>query len=765
MKKYLLLFWVFLMFFSLNGQTVRGYVKDMEGNPLEGVYVSVKNTEFKTFTNEQGFYILNVPKGSKTLVFSKEGYSVVEVEITNEEINITMHSSFNLFELTLEELIKLQIYTASKQMEDISHVPVPVTVITEEMIKNSPAKNLRDLIVQYVPGFVKVQDHNEYNFAMRGVYASSQQKVLILLNGHRLNSRAYSMANPDYSISLDKIKQIEVLRGPASSLYGNVALTAVINIITKDEALDANALIGQNGEFGFNYTFGQKDQNHNFLLWTSFYRSDGQKVQIKQSEDYSQNPQAGYAILDGFKERPSLDIGIVYNSKKFNSLLNLRNSKYISPFSDGGVTGEVYDYNLYRSFMGQMPGLGSLSFHNELSKEFDLGSNTKLYALLFNDFNEVNVNLITSPKDTAFGIVGWQEISSGVDVSAKKTYDLKKFGEGNVLLGFQMDWMKVFDSYFITGKGGELKNLFDKKDKKLLEPGQEIIYSAYLQIKQFYKDRIIVNLGGRFDYKQRHKGVSIYDFSPRLAFIYLLNSTLNFKVSYSQSFVDAPYWYRYNILPSYIGSENLKPEHLRSLQLTPIFRFFKNLNVELNFFYNYLYDFIYRDPNATGDMPRYINAGSLDLLGTEANLLYSSKFMSVNAIITYSYPYNAKNYNYTNHQIWNIPNLTSNMTIDICPLCFWPKGKNLNLELNLQYLGERLSPITKTYLNFQEYEDLNYKLPAVFLVNGAITLKNVFGLRMKLGVNNIFDVKYKQGGSTRFPYPQPGRWISFTFGI
>ncbi len=81
-----------------------------------------------------------------------------------------------------------------------------------------------------------VQDQNEVNVAMRGIYTSSQQKILILLDSQRLNSHVYSMATPDFSIGLDKVKQMVVLHGPGSSLYGNVALTAVINIALKKDS-------------------------------------------------------------------------------------------------------------------------------------------------------------------------------------------------------------------------------------------------------------------------------------------------------------------------------------------------------------------------------------------------------------------------------------------------------------------------------------------------------------------------------------------------
>ena len=86
------------------------------------------------------------------------------------------------------------VVSASKTAEPVKEAPVPVTLISADMIQRSGARNLRDLLAWYVPGMSMVTDHNEYNISMRGVYASSQQKILIMLNGHRLNGRTYSEA-------------------------------------------------------------------------------------------------------------------------------------------------------------------------------------------------------------------------------------------------------------------------------------------------------------------------------------------------------------------------------------------------------------------------------------------------------------------------------------------------------------------------------------------------------------------------------------------
>ena len=107
--------------------------------------------------------------------------------------------------------------TASSQAESINEAPVPVTVITREMIEQlSNNKSLGQILAAYVPGLNEVSAYSFSNVAMHGVYTSSQEKILVMENGHRLNMRSTNNGKLDYAISTEKIDHIEVLRGPAS---------------------------------------------------------------------------------------------------------------------------------------------------------------------------------------------------------------------------------------------------------------------------------------------------------------------------------------------------------------------------------------------------------------------------------------------------------------------------------------------------------------------------------------------------------------------
>ena len=200
------------------------------------------------------------------------------------------------------------ITTASQQEESIEEAPVPVTLITEEMIKASGARTLADLLTLYVPGMSLVEG-DEMNVAMHGVYSSSQEKILIMLDGHRLNSRTTNSEAPDYRTSLDKIKQIEVLRGPASSLYGNVALTAVVNIITKKgrevDGVQLSAGIGTNHTYRADFLMGKSGLGIDFLAWASVYTSQGEKrcVDVGDKDFYGKILRSGYMYIDGYNHK------------------------------------------------------------------------------------------------------------------------------------------------------------------------------------------------------------------------------------------------------------------------------------------------------------------------------------------------------------------------------------------------------------------------------------------------------------------------------
>lgn len=219
------------------------------------------------------------------------------------------------------------ITTASRQEESVDETPVPVTLITEEMIQLSGASNIQELLCLYVPGMT-IAEGMETNIAMHGIYSLTQDKILFMVDGHRLNSSSTNAEAPDMRTSLDKIQQIEVLRGPASSLYGNVALTAVVNIITrKGAALNGGRLsaqIGTQNTYGGSFIVGGGNNVVDIMGWGSLNYSKGFKHEVTGI-----NGNANTLYVQGYRGRPSYDIGIKGRWKDFTLSLNMQRSKRV----------------------------------------------------------------------------------------------------------------------------------------------------------------------------------------------------------------------------------------------------------------------------------------------------------------------------------------------------------------------------------------------------------------------------------------------------
>jgi vitamin B12 transporter len=146
-------------------------------------------------------------------------------------------------ELEVKEIV----VTATRTEEEVLTAPGHVTVLSEEEISRSGARNLADLLTRQAG--IKVNDYGaegaQNSISIRG---SASSQVLILVNGIRINDSL----NGGFDLSdipLSGVERIEIVRGGSSALYGSDALGGVINIITKKEAMNQFKLKIENGSY------------------------------------------------------------------------------------------------------------------------------------------------------------------------------------------------------------------------------------------------------------------------------------------------------------------------------------------------------------------------------------------------------------------------------------------------------------------------------------------------------------------------------------
>ncbi|MEP3386547.1 MAG: TonB-dependent receptor plug domain-containing protein [Reichenbachiella sp.] len=137
----------------------------------------------------------------------------------------------DIFDLSLEELMNMEVSVGSANKLTLKETPGIVTVISKKEIKNSGARDMID-ILRLVPGFeFSGEIENTIGLGVRGNHAM-EGKALILIDGQQINEIGYGTVMFGNRFMVDNIQKIEVIRGPGSAIYGGLAELAVINIIT-----------------------------------------------------------------------------------------------------------------------------------------------------------------------------------------------------------------------------------------------------------------------------------------------------------------------------------------------------------------------------------------------------------------------------------------------------------------------------------------------------------------------------------------------------
>ncbi len=157
-----------------------------------------------------------------------------EVGSSSEEVSGGVAPS-GLEELSLVDLLSVDITTGTFLDFDLIRSPMSITIIERRDIIASGARHLGELLEIFVPGFqLMINKWNGDIWGLRGVAADRNTKIIFLINGVKLNTESRDGVFTETTLGLlDDIERVEVLRGPAGLAYGSGAITGVVNVITR----------------------------------------------------------------------------------------------------------------------------------------------------------------------------------------------------------------------------------------------------------------------------------------------------------------------------------------------------------------------------------------------------------------------------------------------------------------------------------------------------------------------------------------------------
>ncbi len=263
MKFYLkILLLIFSVTCSSQNNSLTGKISDRLEN-LSYANIYIQNTKFGTSSNDEGYYqIKNIPSGTYKIVVSSIGYNTKTIEITfnkDEKIiqNFSLVSDNSLDEIVVSGNLKPVSKSASS---------VPVDVYSKSFFKKNPTPSIFESL-QNVNGVRPQLNCNVCNTGDIHINGLEGPYTFVLIDGMPIVSglsTVYGLTGIPQAL----IQRVEVVKGPASTLYGSEAVGGIINIITKKPSNSPLLFVDSfsssweeiNTDIGFKYNASKKIQ-------------------------------------------------------------------------------------------------------------------------------------------------------------------------------------------------------------------------------------------------------------------------------------------------------------------------------------------------------------------------------------------------------------------------------------------------------------------------------------------------------------------------
>lgn len=495
------------------------------------------------------------------------------------------------------------VVTATKTEKKLKDVPASVSVVTAEEIKKSGANNLAD-VLKKVSGLFVVDLYgsgSNTTIGLRGFQGvNANQNVQLQVDGIAVNDQEQKIGIALGNLVPESIERIEIIKGPASALYGSNSIGGVVNIITKKGTGEGKTIINsKSGSFNArDYLVNHSGQDQNFAYQISYRNQEGDGY--RQNNGYDKK--LFHSRLDfALTENSSLELLIDGGERSFRLPGTLTQAQYDQ---DPRITSTPDDYRevkenrlaaIYKTEVNPEVSLTNKIFYNKVNQkirmDYDIPpKNEYIYHLTNSDGKTFGMESQVNVKKNISGVN--HELIFGV---LYKKEELSK------------------DSYeeVMSVPGAPRSNTLDRTTKALflqdeIECSPRVNLSAGLRYDKF-----------QFDYQDHKNSNKNYKsktdaLSPKLALNYKVSEQTNAYISIAKAFKPPSN-------PKMIFTDKLEPEEAWNYELGLKSAPSKNFNYSLALYRMNIDNLIVLDPV---DLVSNRNAGKAYHQGVELEAQY-----------------------------------------------------------------------------------------------------------------------------------------------
>lgn len=516
----ILFFATFSVFASENQGGLEGIVVNETKKPIANVSIQLNPGNYFDITDSEGHFILeNIPEAEYQIMLEHIAYNPINLK----NINIKKNQITILDTIQLESKIISTdefIITADRIEKDPFETPNAVNVISKDKIIDRASKTSAEALREENGIFVQKTNHGGGSAIIRGL---SSNQILILVDGIRLNNSLYRLGNHQYLTTVDNnnIQKIEIVRGPASTLYGSDAMGGTIHLRTKMPEFSTTGFVS-------------------VISVLSRYASADNEKTISTHSEFSTNK---LSLIGGF------------SYKDYGDLRRGRNSDYnrIEKSTDGiiqspnGYSAYDFDVKLISKLSDKSDLVAAYQFSNQANvPRYDKYENDNYYLWEYQPqrrqlaYLKYQQHYFSNYFNSFSTSISYNNQVEGRHTQRREDSDLQKEKDEAHTFGFTFEANSLFRNHnFLYGTEiyadkikSEQYNYDVDYDVRTKNPisrypdGAEYnSYGFYLQDEYNLSKNLTTIFGGRYSY-----------FNTRFQLVGLDSSFLNNNNSYEQSF-------------------------------------------------------------------------------------------------------------------------------------------------------------------------------------------------------------------------------------